>query len=53
MVYAGGAMKDRHDRPGHVFQGCAAGLLLVGAMLFLIRPSQPAQRMRTLPGGEP
>jgi hypothetical protein len=44
MVYAGGAMKDRQVDLGLVFQGCAAGLLLVAVMLLLVRPGarQPA-----------
>ncbi len=40
MVYAGGAMKDRQVDLGHVFQGCAAALLVVGAMLLLVRPAE-------------
>jgi MFS family permease len=43
MVYAGGAMRDAQMDLAHVFQGCAGALLLAGLMLFLLRPSRPAQ----------
>jgi MFS family permease len=41
MVWAGGEMKDRHVDLGHVFQGCAAALLITAVMLLLVRVAQP------------
>jgi MFS family permease len=43
MVYAGGAMKDRQIDLGHVFQGCAAALLVAAVMLLLLRRPQPTR----------
>ena len=41
MVWAGGAMKDRHVDLGHVFQGCAAALLITAVMLLWVRAAKP------------
>jgi MFS family permease len=39
MIYVGGAWKDAHVDLSKVFQISALGLVLVGAMLFLIKPA--------------
>jgi hypothetical protein len=40
MIYVGGALKDAQVDLGKVFQFSALGLLLVGLMLFAVRPSE-------------
>jgi hypothetical protein len=38
MIYAGGAMKDANIDLSKVFQFSAVGLLIVGLMLFAVKP---------------
>lgn len=47
MIYLGGWLKDAQVNLGIVFQFAAAGLLVVGLMLFAIRPHQGGQNGRS------
>lgn len=40
MVYAGGALKDRHVDLGYIFQGCGGGLLVVALLLLAVRSTK-------------
>ena len=47
MIYLGGWLKDAHVNLGIVFQFAAAGLLLVGLMLFSVKPTRGRQSERS------
>ncbi|HSI07975.1 MAG TPA: MFS transporter [Rariglobus sp.] len=47
MIYLGGWLKDAHVNLGIVFQFAAAGLLIVGLMLFAIKPHQSGQNAQS------
>ncbi len=50
MTYVGGALRDAQLSLAIAFKICAAGILISGCLLFLIRPRQPNTAGAGLPG---
>jgi sugar phosphate permease len=53
MIYAGGWLKDAQVDLARIFQASAAGLLVVGLLLFAVKPSRASHASAELPKFSP